>query len=456
MLCTCALALCAGRAAAHPGDYVNQVRLEIKVTDTYVQQRVMIPLTQALDEVFGGITLDALEQRDPQDVQNELAGYHTAVNPLTINNIAVQPVLSGIEVTVPPTAVPPEAIDPEQYERHAVLSYTAEYATLGRPSRVGIVWGVYAYDDLATFSPPLGQAEQLTPRERLPLVAEVSAYGKTKLEVLSEEEPGYTWHNERAGPPATALAGRAQRTPAPAAPEPTRVPALSLGLILVGGLITLWVGVRQSYKWVPGGVLLTLVAAAVGFPYGWVTVAEHAPPPVAELDDEQAVAVFTELHRNIYRAFDYNTDSAIYDALAQSVDGPELDTIFNDVYVSLILQDEGGAVSKVQEVDVEEARVVDLPSAGGKHDAIRRVGADAAGPPPFAVRCRWTVRGLVSHFGHTHERLNAFEATYILAPRHGGWRIVDTELHRQERLDDPAEDREPVPNLDNLLGTDDG
>lgn len=455
LLCAALLALSTFSASAHPGDFVNQVWLEIEITDQHVQQRVMIPLAQALEEVFGGITLDEFRQREPQAVHLALTAYHIEMNPLTINGLPVQPILGEHEITVPATTTPRAAIDPEQYEKHAVLGYVAEYPTLGEPNRVGLVWGVYAYDDLATFNPPLGQAEQAPLRERVPLVAEVTAFGKTKLQVLSEEEPGYTWHNDLAGPPTATSASQGIADQPAHAAEPTRIPAVSLGFILVGGVLTLWVGLKKSFKWVPGGVLVTLLAAAICFPFGWVTVAENAPPPIAELDDEQAVAVFTELHRNIYRAFDYNTDSAIYDALAQSVEGPELDVIFNDVYASLILQEEGGAVSKVQEVDILEARVIDLPPTEGKADAARDLGTDAAGPPPFAVRCAWTVRGLVSHFGHTHERLNSFEATYTLAPRHGEWRIIDTELHRQERLDDPAEDREPAPNLDNLLGTDD-
>lgn len=453
LLCGMLLAALHTTAAAHPGDFANLVWLEIEITDQHVEQRVMVPLGQALDEVFGGITLDAFRQRDPQAVLTQLTAFHTATNPLTVNGLPVQPILRDAEVTVPATATPEAVIDPEQYERHAVLAYTATYPTVGRPARVGLVWGVFATEAPAfSFTPP-DVDESSAPGERLPLVAEVNALGMTKLLVLSPEEPGYTWHGKRAAPPVSQSAATGPRTPAAPNSRPRGTPVLIIVLVATGLLVSALLGWKYSIKWVPAALIATMIVTAICFPYGWIAPAEDPVTTATDLDEAQAIAVFTELHRNIYRAFDYNTDSAVYDALAQSVAGPELETTFNEVYASLVLQEEGGAVSKVQAVEILEARVVGLPPIAGKTDANRRRLADPLGPAPFAVRCAWTVRGLVSHFGHTHERRNAFEATYTLAPRDGEWRIIDTELHRQERLDDPAEGSGP--NLDNLLGTDD-
>ncbi|MBD3320640.1 MAG: hypothetical protein GF350_06055, partial [Chitinivibrionales bacterium] len=46
----------------------------------------------------------------------------------------------------------------------------------------------------------------------------------------------------------------------------------------------------------------------------------------------EARALFASLHRNIYRAFDYSTESEIYDALSKSVDGDLLTGIYTEVY----------------------------------------------------------------------------------------------------------------------------
>ena len=63
-----------------------------------------------------------------------------------------------------------------------------------------------------------------------------------------------------------------------------------------------------------------------------------------------AETIFTPLPRDIYRAFDYVEEGEIYDALARSVQGDLLDELYQQVYRSLIMHEEGGAVSRVQAV----------------------------------------------------------------------------------------------------------
>ena len=53
--------------------------------------------------------------------------------------------------------------------------------------------------------------------------------------------------------------------------------------------------------------------------------------------------------------------------------------------------------------------------------------------------CAWTVRGKVSHWGHTHLRANAYEAQYVLAPRAGAdgprWKIVGCTVTQEKPLE---------------------
>ncbi|MFI4862512.1 MAG: hypothetical protein ACIAXF_17745, partial [Phycisphaerales bacterium JB063] len=398
------------------------------------------------------ITLEQYESLDPLDADQMLHDYHAKHNTVAIDGVPVAPIVAGRIVTTLPSAVPDAAIPPDQFIDHAFLSYAASYPALGKPGRVELVWTSFAPDAFAdnngaTFNPPNAATESTTPRA--PSVAELSAMGKSTLVVFSPDEPAYTWHGDAAAPPPAILAGPPPTKPA--TPKTLYYPVLSLALLAVGGIFTIALSTRRQFGAALLAIPITLVAAGVCFPLGGVrtttTASPLKPTPIARPSDADAINTFTLLHRNIYRAFDYNTDSAIYDALAQSVAGPELEAIYNNVYASLILREEGGAVSKVQEVDVIEAQLVPADP-----EALEPGDEDIA----FAVHCKWRVRGLVSHFGHTHERLNAFDATYTLAPRQGQWRIVSSTIHSQERLDRPGETGDAdLPDLDNLLGTED-
>lgn len=433
--------LTAPRVAAHPADLSTQVILEIDITDEQVEHNVLIPMRMALDDIYGGITLQQYEDLDPVQADQTLADYHTAHNSATINGQPVTPIVAGRMVTTLPSATPDAAIPPGEFIDHAFLSYAASYPADDKPRRVELVWTTFAPDTFAlegiTAFAPAG------PAPRAPAVAELNAMGKSTLIVFSPDEPAYTWHGEAGGLPPGAFLGLA-----PVEPATTKTlyyPVLSLALLVAGGIFTIGLMARGQAGAALLAVPITLTASAVCFPLGGVRTTTTSPAikpqQIAQPNDADAIKTFTALHRNIYSAFDYTTDSAIYDALANSVAGPELETIYNNVYASLILREEGGAVSKVQDVEVISTEVVPPDP-----DALEDGEEDAA----YAVRCTWRVRGLVSHFGHTHERLNAFDATYTVAPRRGAWRIVGSTIHSQERLDLPGEDTD-LPNLDDLL-----
>lgn len=142
---------------------------------------------------------------------------------------------------------------------------------------------------------------------------------------------------------------------------------------------------------------------------------------------EQAKDIFATLHGNIYRAFDYSTESDIYDALSKSVAGHLLDKIYNEIYQSLILREEGGAVSKVREVKMLSSTLLEDAAAT---DAI-----------DFRVKAIWEVSSSIRHLTHTHDRTNQYEGIYTVGLVDGGWRIVDDRILRQRRT---AEEWQPV------------
>jgi hypothetical protein len=152
----------------------------------------------------------------------------------------------------------------------------------------------------------------------------------------------------------------------------------------------------------------------------------RVPNPLVEpsnLPSEgQALEAFRPLHENIYRAFDYAEESDIYDALARSVRGDLLDDLYSEVYQSLIMREEGGAVSRVQEV----IRV---------DDAVQEIKQTEEGRPSFTVESRWRVQGVVYHWGHSHTRLNEYAALYTVVGGDEGWRIATSKTLEQFRVD---------------------
>jgi hypothetical protein len=142
-------------------------------------------------------------------------------------------------------------------------------------------------------------------------------------------------------------------------------------------------------------------------------------------DEDRARAIFETLHKNIYRAFDYKTESDIYDTLAISVDGRLLEKIYNDLYLSLMQKALGNAASHIQAVRILDSRLVKEPTE------------EDAGKTQFRIWCCWRVHGSVRHWGHTHARTNEYEAVYTVGARDGAWKIVATKVLRQEQVSEP-------------------
>jgi hypothetical protein len=174
---------------------------------------------------------------------------------------------------------------------------------------------------------------------------------------------------------------------------------------------------------------------------GFLAFGTRAP---RELPAEQAAATFEALQANLYRAFDYEQESAIYDALARSVSGGLLEETYLGVRRALVMEEEGGAMSRV--VAVRPVRTGLVSQGEIALDDGRRVRA-------FKVDATWQVDGRVTHWGHSHDRTNEYDGRFTVAAEEGGWRIHDAEITRQERVDtgdSPAPAPQPSPEEEEL------
>lgn len=401
-----------GVAWSHPADEFPQVTLQIGINDDAVELLVRIPAKVAMVGVFDGLTPVVMDEMEPEDLAKVIAPVLAARCPLTVDGVVVQPTIFEPVVDMTNSRQPARRFPLPQVLEQGTLMFVARYETKGPPRTVSLDWSIYAnqYDEAG---------EPIYEDELLMVAALLVAEGKEQFVFLSPMEPGYTWH---------ALGGKALPadllTSLPVRRNFLYVPVPSVVLVVLG-LVCGAVLFQRDRPRAVGLAVFACVVAAACLPYGRL-VFEHTPP-YADLDDAEALAVFESLHRNIYRAFDYTDEGAVYDALAQSVDGPMLETIYNDVYQSLIMREENGAVSKVVRVSVDRA-VVDRE--------IDEQTAVTHGSGAYVVVCNWEVDGVVTHFGHTHARTNAFEAVYTVAPRAAGWRIVESRVIDQARIDD--------------------
>ena len=143
---------------------------------------------------------------------------------------------------------------------------------------------------------------------------------------------------------------------------------------------------------------------------------EIAPVRATDPDDRTRATIAETLLKNIYRAFDYRDEKVIYDALARSVRGELLAETYLKIHEGLLMQEQGGAIARVQLVEPLETRVTN-PKAGA-----------------YTAQVKWRVTGTVEHWGHIHTRINAYEAALGIRRDAGQWSITALDVARQERV----------------------
>lgn len=268
------------------------------------------------------------------------------------------------------------------------------------PRSVGFVWEEFEQTDLF---------------EKKAVPAMVRYRGDVEQAVMTPAEPEYIWHTR-------VVMHRPPRVDevTTASARGVTVPLPSVVLVLTGvGLA--WVGRRRRWpSLLTPGVLVVGVAAALGLrDVGRVRVPGTG---IAVPDGEAAFTIFQRLHGNVYRAFEASTPEEVYDLLAVSVAPHLLDQMYADVYESLVLRGQGGAVCKVEKIDVFERRIEPLQAPSEQ--------------PSFAVACGWRVHGVVAHWGHEHRRLNQYKAVYTIAHDGRAWRIGAVDVQEQSRIEE--------------------
>ncbi len=230
---------------------------------------------------------------------------------------------------------------------------------------------------------------------------------------LSKEEPGYIWH--RPGEIKKNIIAEISVDSVGANLKIIFVPLFFASLIFAGVFVIIAV-VSKGRRPVKIFVLIALFCIFVAS--GSLAVIKTQKAGVPEPD--AATEIFAALHKNIYRSFDYQNESDIYDSLAHSVSGPILDDIYNMVYSGLIMRDEGGAVCVIDKVNTLNTTFIAPLETDRLH---------------YQVQCDWQIIGMVNHWGHTHRRTNEYSALYTISAIDQQWRITDSKVTKQQRVD---------------------
>jgi hypothetical protein len=370
------------------------------IQDHEVRHEILIPLMTLDESVLIARADESFLEIAEQDLAAEqIRAFFLAGNPVEIDGVVVEPVIDRLDfygLEFKDFAVRAERTRVSMASARVGIILT--YSTKGAPNTVRVTWDrfnrflwsvnmiVFAYEDAQTVA--------------------LTRIGRQNT---------FQWQNP-GRPPAPPL----EQVDLVLPPRPTwPLPLVSLGLILLTPAVVLrWP--RSRFR---GPVVLLLIGAAVTT---WPLARWQLPCPLAaepRLDDDQAAATLAALHRNIYRAFDYRDEEQVYDALAKSVDGPLLRRLYLEIRRGLVMQEQGGAVSRIREVRIlQQTR---LPSSRIPANSDQRA---------FVYDCRWTVAGTVEHWGHIHARTNQYQANLTVEPRNDAWKITALELQDERRL----------------------
>lgn len=393
-----------GSAWAHPQDGPHaEIRLSIE--DAQVRQTINLNLA-FIDEILP-MTRESLAAVAPSEaarIQRDLQAWLADNATVTIDGEPATPTFELVSMNTEPEPGM-VALYPRVGVRGLIRVLTRiSYPTDSPPQSVSFAWPAYPDEILI---------EEATPKPMF-LEAQLRAEGSMGIVRFSQAEPTVDWKRGESG---------VLFDQVPPVPEtrPSHAIALSTLALAGGALVTLIITLVRIGSQASAATAIATIALAVG---AWflpaagpaLTLSRDESTP---LDQDLARSVLTSLHANIYNAFEYTSESDIYDALALSVDGSLLDELYQQVYTSLIQAEQDGMVGVVTDLEPLDFQLNRLDEANA-----------------FDATLSWRVDGTVYHWGHTHTRTNEYQAQFTVAPTDEGWRITSQRIINQRRIDD--------------------
>ena len=356
----------------------------IYLTDREVRHEILMPLLTF--EKWLPLTRANpafLEVAEQEAARQKVAEWFRGRNPVEIDGVPVKPILQrlqffGLDIRDFAENAEPRRVSAYQARLGIILKYPAK----APPNRVRLTWDSF--------------------HEAAPLLRSV-VYDHEKdptEEFFVRDQPRWEWTRE--GNPPTAHDFKL-----PNLVVTSKRSSINLMAALLLAL-AVYIGISRASTLAFGGALV------VGAGVLAIVSISNTPTSKARIVTKHAATLL----QNIYRAFDYNEKSDVYDALEHSVTGDLLEELFLKIQSGLRMQEQGGAVAHVKRVRI-------MRIASGKNTKDDRVPVD----------CTWRVIGTVEHWGHIHTRENEYTARIHLStiPEDRG-RIVAFEVTDEKRV----------------------
>jgi hypothetical protein len=333
---------------------------------------------------------DIIKAEEQEDIKKEVAEFLTSLHPVIIDGNEAEGILDRIHFlrrTLKMTSV----IDPpEDLAAHsATLGVIFVYQTKGLPQEVTMEWDLF--------------------NERIQKINAATTDEAGGLPYpLSPDDTVLRWQNFLKNPTIPSFVAVAQ-------PSKANLSLTAFGTFCIFAIIMIVLYTLKKRFVIPmvlykRASIIIIAVMVVTLPLlSWL----FASGP----KEDQAKDIALGLLKNVYLAFDYRDEGVIYDVLARSVSGELLTNIFLEVQGALELENQGGARVKVKEVEITSSKKDSLDDSTG-----------------FSTECSWIVTGTVGHWGHIHQRKNAYDAVLSIEPIEGIWKITNLQLLNEKRL----------------------
>jgi hypothetical protein len=326
------------------------------------------------------------------DVKQAVQALVVPLTTAAIDGETKKPVVDRVDFLIVGTqGVLPRPEPVLEYVDEAFVGVTLVYLTPRTPGQYTMTWNRF----------PEGASE---------IPATVSDPEFSQTQTLTEDAPVLIWENNLSVDPVPTVSAIQVE------PKSLPIPLVALPLLLASGwfLLAAVRGQNRSRSFVLFRALLAL--ALVVSPIGEMAIA--LPSAFGSVPSPgEARRILSGVLPNVYRAFEFRSESDAYDRLAVSVTGDTLSDVYLEHRRALEMEERGGARARVEAVEVEQIRSVEPVAEGG-----------------FTAEAVWVVGGTVTHFGHRHFRQNRYDARVTLVPVEEIWKIRSIELFDEERL----------------------
>ncbi len=352
-----------------------------------------------------------VEDGEKEAVKKKVGEFLLARNPISIDDTHISPQLGRVEfVRFDQSGVVPVTGQGRLETETALVGVMLSYLTEQPAQNIRLQWDLFG--------------ENLETRQINLIV------GKETFEsYVNPKQPFFDWSLDESLNPVPAVEKPSdlietmfldtdQHRPLMTA---TRVITVIFMAFLVGFSVLLFKPrlIEQVHVQTWMGMLLILAVGALFHPFP-ASFAGKTGQVMASSDDGQTKIVLQSLLHNAYRAFQLYDEEKAYDRLSKSLDGDLLENIYLQQRKAIIQQSKGlSGEGQIERIEVLESHI----------------HGEGQTPGVLVVSSRWLAHGTVSHWGHSHERHNLYQARLTLRKiKQAGWKIVGMEFLDGQRL----------------------